>query len=79
MKDQIIEILSDLNPDVDYATCTTLIDDRHISSLNMLSLIVDLEEAFDVDIPAVHIVPENFNSVDAIAGLIGRLQEEDLD
>lgn len=79
MKEQIVEILVDLNPDVDYETCTTLIDDRYLDSLSMVSLIADLEEAFDVEIPAVEIVAANFNSADAIAQLVERLAEEDAD
>ena len=79
MREQIVEILMDLNPDVDYDTCTTLIEERHIDSLSMVSLIADLEEAFDIEIPAVEIVAANFNSADAIANLVARLREEDLD
>lgn len=79
MKEQIVEILMDLNPDVDYETCTTLIDERYLDSLSMVSLIADLEEAFDVEIPAVEIIASNFNSADAIAKLVERLAEEDAD
>ena len=79
MEDQIIELLEDLNSEVDYATCTTLIDDRYLDSLSMVSLIADLEDAFDIDIPAVEIVASNFNSVEAIAKLVARLSEEELD
>lgn len=79
MKEQIKELLMDLNPEVDYDTCTTLIDDRHINSLSMVSLVADLEDEFDVEIPAVEIVPANFNSLDAITALITRLSEEDDD
>ncbi|MBP3892767.1 MAG: acyl carrier protein [Atopobiaceae bacterium] len=79
MRDQIIEILEDINPDVDYDTCTTLIDDRHIESLGMVSLVAELEDEFDITIPAVEVVAENFNSVDAITALVERLAEDDLD
>ena len=79
MEDQIVELLMDLNPEVDYSTCTTLIDDRHINSLSMVSLVADLEDEFDVEIPAVDIVAANFNSVGAIAALISRLSEEEDD
>ena len=79
MEERIIELLEDLNPEVDYATCTTLIDDRYLDSLSMVSLIADLEDTFDIGIPAVEVVVENFNSVEAIAALVERLREEDLD
>ena len=36
----------------------------------------ELEDEFDVTIPTVEIIPSNFNSVDAIAAMVERLQEE---
>lgn len=79
MRDQIIEILEDINPDVDYDTCTTLIDDRYLESLSMVSLVAELEDEFDITIPAVEVVAENFNSADAITALVERLAEDELD
>ena len=74
----VIGILEELAPDVDFDTCETLINDRHIDSLAMIALVADLEDEFDVEIPAVEIVASNFNSAQAIAKLIDRLIEEDL-
>lgn len=76
MKEQIIEILEDIQPEADYETCQTLIDDHILTSLDVLSLVAELEDEFDVTIPTVEIIPSNFNSVDAIAAMIDRLQEE---
>lgn len=76
MKEQIIEILEDIQPEADYETCQTLIDDHILTSLNVLSLVAELEDEFDVTIPTVEIIPSNFNSVDAIAAMVERLQEE---
>ena len=76
MKEQIIEILEDIQPVADYETCRTLIDDHILSSLDVLSLVAELEDEFDVTIPTVEVIPSNFNSVDAIAAMVERLQEE---
>ena len=76
MKEQIIEILEDIQPEADYETCQTLIDDHILTSLDVLSLVAELEDEFDVTIPTVEINPSNFNSVDAIAAMVERLQEE---
>ena len=76
MKEQIIEILEDIQPEADYETCQTLIDDHILTSLDVLSLVAELEDEFDVTIPTVEIIPSNFNSVDAIAAMDDRLQEE---
>ena len=56
--------------------CQTLIDDHILTSLDVLSLVAELEDEFDVTIPTVEIIPSNFNSVDAIAAMVERLQEE---
>ena len=76
MKEQIIEILEDIQPEADYETCQTLIDDHILTSLDVLSLVAELEDEFDVTIPTVEIIPSNFNSVDAKAAMVERLQEE---
>ena len=76
MKEQIIEILEDIQPEADYETCQTLIDDHILTSLDVLSLVAELEDEFDVTIPTVEIIPSNFNSVDAIAAMVEGLQEE---
>ena len=76
MKEQIIEILEDIQPEADYETCQTLIDDHILTSLDVLSLVAELEDEFDVTIPTVEIIPSNFNSVDAIAAMVDILQEE---
>lgn len=75
--DELIEILEELQPDVDYETVDDLVDGRYLDSLTILSLISEIEDAFDVEIPTVEIIPENFNSAEKIWELIERLQEED--
>ncbi len=75
--EKLIEILEDIQPDVDYETCTDLIDGHHLDSLSIISLVAEIEDEFDVTIPTVDIVPENFNSAKAMYDMILRLQEED--
>ena len=59
---------------VNYEEEKHLIDDRILDSFAIISLISDLEEEFDVRINAVEMVPENFNSIKAMAAMIQRLQ-----
>ena len=75
--DELIEILEELQPEVDYAACTDLIDGHRLDSLSILALIAELEDAFDITIPAVEIIPSNFNSAQAIWAMVTRLQEEE--
>jgi len=76
MKDQIIDILSEIVDDVDFDSCTTLIDDGILSSLDIIQLIGALNDEFDISIPATEIVPANFNSVDAMTAMVERLADE---
>ncbi|MBE6040887.1 MAG: acyl carrier protein [Clostridiales bacterium] len=74
MKEKIIEILKDIRPDADYDNCTTLIDDGYLESLDVVALVGELNDEFDVDITVDDLVPENFNSVDAMVNLVEELQ-----
>lgn len=74
--DQLLEILEDINPDIDYNTCENLIDGHYLDSLSIISLIAELEDAFDITIPAAEIIPANFNSAKNMLAMIERLQED---
>ena len=74
--EELLAILNDIEPDVDYGTAEDLIDGHRLDSLAIISLIAELEETFDVTVPAVEIVPENFNSAQRILDMVTRLQEE---
>ena len=73
--EKLLEILNDIQPDADYETCTTLIDDEVLDSFAILSIVGELEEAFDIENTPVDIVPENFNSAQALWAMVQRLQE----
>ena len=73
---KIVSILEDIKPGIDYEDCKELIDGHYLDSLSIISLIAELEDEFDITIPAVEIVPANFNSVEQMAAMVERLQEE---
>lgn len=73
---RLLEILEEIQPDIDYATCTDLVDGYLLDSLSILALVAELEDAFDITIPAVEITPSNFNSAAQIWAMILRLGEE---
>lgn len=73
----LLEILEEIQPEIDYESCTDLIDGHRLDSLSILSLIAEIEDEFDITIPTVEIAPKNFNSAKAMWELITRLQEED--
>lgn len=71
----LLEILEDLHPDVDFQTHTSLIDDQVLDSFDIISLITEISESYDVRIPVDQILPENFNSAQALYALITRLMD----
>ncbi len=75
--ERLIEILEEIQPEVDYATCQDLIDGHYLDSLSILSLIAEIEEEFDITIPTVEIIPANFNSAKAMWKMIVKIQEEE--
>ena len=74
--EKLIEILEELQPDVDFENTNDLVDGRYLDSLTILSLIAEIEDEFDVEIPATEIIPSNFNSAKNIWTLIEKLKEE---
>ena len=72
----LLNILSDLHPEVDFDTCTTLIDDKILDSFDIVTIVAEIDGEYDVAIPAEELVPENFNSAQALYALIERLQDE---
>lgn len=74
--ERLIEILEELQPDVDFENTENLVDGRYLDSLTILSLIAEIEDEFDVEIPTVEIIPANFNSAKKIWALIEKLRNE---
>ena len=74
--EELLEILNDIQPGVDFENEKHLIDDHLLDSLSIISLVAELEDTFDVTIPAVEIIPDNFNSAEAILEMLQRLQED---
>ena len=75
MMETLIDILMEIDDSIDWENENLLIDNRILDSFSMITLISDLEDGFDVEIDASEIVPENFNSVNAMWNMIKRLQE----
>ncbi len=71
-----MEILEDVQPDVDFESCDTLIDDGMLDSFAILSIVSELEDQFEISVSPADIIPENFNSAQAIWAMVQRLQGE---
>ena len=73
--DELLELLEDIKPTVDFRTCTGLIDDGYLDSFDILSIVSELNDAFGIEISPVDIVPENFNSAQSLWNMVERLKD----
>ena len=74
---KLLEILKTINPDIDFEGRTDLFESGDLDSMNIVMLASEITDEFDVTIKVTDIIPENFNSPEAMMDMINRLQEED--
>lgn len=74
--DELLKKLSEIRPDVDFKTETKLIDGGILDSFDIISIVGELNQAFDIEIEVDDLEAENFNSAEAIWALIQKLQNE---
>ena len=75
MKEQILDILGSIRADVDYASETALVDEGFLDSMDIVAVVGAFTDAFDVEIGVIDLIPENFNSVQAMEALVTRLSQ----
>lgn len=73
--DKLIGILNSLRPGVDFTSQTRIVDDGILDSMTIARLIGLLEDEYDIEFEVTDLVPENFNSVDAMMKMIERLED----
>lgn len=75
--EELLEILRDIEPDIDYERATDLIDGKKLNSLNILTLITEICDTFDIEIGPKWMRNENFNSVSAMWDMIQAIRQEE--
>ena len=75
MREQVMEILTDIRGDVDFENETRLIDDNILASLDIVAIVGEFNDVFDISISVEDLVPDNFNTVDAMIEMIKNAQE----
>lgn len=75
--ERLLQLLTAVNEDVDFANETKLVEDGLIDSFDIIQIISSIDDEYDVSIPATEILPENFNSAKALLALIEKLEAED--
>lgn len=76
MMEKLLEVLSEIRPDVDFANEKKLIDDGILDSFDIIQVVMSLNEAFNVEINVEDLEPDNFNTIEAMMELITKLQAE---
>ena len=74
--EQLLDLLQELHPDIDFEREEGLIDRKILTSFDVVSIVAELSETYGVELGAVDIVPENFNSARALFALIERIENE---
>ena len=74
--DELLSILKGICPKVDFVNEKKLIDDGILDSFDIISIVNELNEHYDIEIDVDDLEPENFNSVEAMLELIHTLQNE---
>jgi len=73
---RLLEILDSVRPDVDFTSEKKLIDDGILDSFDIVSIISELNDEYNIAIRVHELGPENFNSVEAIMKMVARLSPE---
>lgn len=72
--EELLKLLQEIRPDVDFENETELIDDGILDSMDIVSIISSIDDVFGVQIRITELDPENFNSVDNLWNLIESLK-----
>lgn len=75
--EELMELLEGIRPDIDFEREKALVTDRLLESFDIINLVSEINDEFDVKIKPADLVPENFDSVEAMWEMIERLQDED--
>jgi len=72
--EELIKILEEIRPDLDFEAEKSLIDDGVLDSFDIISIVGEINDAFEIEINVADLLPENFNSVEAMYELIEKLK-----
>jgi acyl carrier protein len=75
LMDDLLKIMNDIHPEIDYAANESLIDGGVFDSFDIVTLIAEINGKMDITVPAEEIVPENFNSYKALRALLDKLDD----
>ena len=74
--EKILDILQGIRSDVDFEKEKKLIDDGILDSFDIIEIVSTFNDEFDIEIDVDELMPENFNTIEAMKQLIEKLQNE---
>ncbi len=72
--EELLKLLKKIKPEINFEGNEHLIDNEELDSFDIVSIVSAINDEFDIEIGAGDIVPENFNSVEAMCQLIQKLE-----
>ena len=77
VEERIMEIMTELKTGVDFEGRDDLMDSGILDSMTIVMVASEMKDEFDADIRVTDILPENFNSIESMAGMIERITAEE--
>lgn len=74
-KEELLNILESIRPDIDFHTAHGMIDDGILDSFDIISIVSEIDETFNIYINVADLVPENFNTLEGICKLVEKYKE----
>lgn len=74
--EELLNILEEIRPDIDFEVEDSLIDDGILDSFDIISIVGEINDAYGIEIDVALLLPENFNSAEAMLSLIKELKED---
>ena len=72
--EKLLTLLKEIRDDVDFENEQKLVDGGILDSLDIMTVVVEISDAFGIDLSPADIVPANFNSAKAMWEMIERLK-----
>ena len=72
--EELMNILEEICPDVDFENEEALVDDKLLSSFEIISIIAEISDEFGITLSPAEIIPDNFNSAERMWDMIERLK-----
>ncbi len=73
--ERVREILEEIRPDLDFDTDEKLVTDGLLDSVDIIAIVAELSDEYDIKIKPAHLTPDNFDSIEAIAALVDALSD----